>query len=82
MVAGGYVPEGLMQMRYKIKTSDEQQFRDVRRLVQSVTAIQLESPKRRTIAVDNLPKATIAEVEALGGKVSPDIQYDLDNDDV
>lgn len=65
-------------MRVRIRTSTEQQFEEVRRFLRAVTTIQLESLVRKTIAVEDLPEAMIAEVEALGGKVLPDTQYDLD----
>jgi hypothetical protein len=65
-------------MRYKIKTETDTAFRDVLSLVEGQTKVFLTAPKRHMLSTGELPNDLRNAVEARGGRIVVDRQYDLE----
>jgi hypothetical protein len=65
-------------MRYKIKTQNDAAYRDVLSILQGQTKVFVTSPRRRMVSTGDLPGSLRTAVEARGGRIVADRQYDLE----
>lgn len=65
-------------MRYKIKTQSDSAYRDVLAVLDGRTKVFVTSPKRRMVSTGDLSGSLRTAVEARGGRIVADRQYDLE----
>jgi hypothetical protein len=68
-------------MRYKIKTESDSQYREVLSVLEGSEArVLVTSPRRRMVGIEDLPSEVRSAVEARGGRIVVDQQYDLEQE--
>lgn len=64
--------------RYRIKLPTEQAFHQALALVEGQVPLFVSSPKRRVLSTGELPFDLLQRIDALGGEVTPEVQYQLE----
>ena len=65
-------------MRYKIRASDDDAYRDLLGLLEGKVRIFVASPRRRMLGTGELPVEIRRAVRARGGTITKDYQYALE----
>ena len=67
-------------MRYKVRAPDDAAYEKLLRTLNEDEAVEvlLTSPRRRLIATGDLPEGSRHDIAAMGGEISEDVQYDLE----
>ena len=67
-----------LNTRYKVKAETAESFKEALRLLEQSAKVQLQNPRRNTIAVTELDEATVETLRKLPVTIEEDVPYDLE----